>query len=186
MIILASKSPRRKELLNLITKDFIVAESHFDESSIHENDFHKLPAILAYNKANNILNRYTSDDCIIGSDTIVVINNEILGKPKDKEDAKRMLKLLSNNTHLVITGLSILYKNKIINKSIENFVTFKELSDEEIDDYINSNEPFDKAGSYAIQGLGSKFIKSINGDYFSIVGLPVNTLYETLKELNIL
>ena len=186
MIILASKSPRRKELLSLITKDFTICESHFDESSITVEDNYKLPETLAFNKAKEVLTKYTKNDVIIGSDTIVLLNNEVMGKPKSTEDARRMLKLLSNNTHEVITGLSILYNDKIINKTVITKVTFKKLSDKEIDDYIASKEPFDKAGAYAIQGLASKFIKSINGDYFTIVGLPVNALYESLQELKVL
>ena len=186
MIILASKSPRRKELLSLITKDFEVCESHFDESIITVDDNYKLPELLAYNKAKEVANKYNYDDVIIGSDTIVLINNEVLGKPKSNEDAYRMLKLLSNKTHEVITGLSIIYKDKIINKTVIAKVHFKDLDEDEINEYIASGEPFDKAGAYAIQGLASKFIIGINGDYFTIVGLPVNVLYESLKELKVI
>ena len=186
MIVLASKSPRRKELLSLITKDFEICESHFDESSISVDDNYKLPELLAYNKAKEVASKYGKDDVIIGSDTIVLINNEVLGKPKSTEDAHRMLNLLSNKTHEVITGLSIIYGEKIINKTVIAKVHFKDLDEDEISKYIASNEPFDKAGAYAIQGLASKFIKGIEGDYFTIVGLPVNALYESLRELKVL
>ncbi|MDY4788426.1 MAG: Maf family protein [Bacilli bacterium] len=184
MIVLASKSPRRKELLSLITKDFIICESNFDESLIDEKNPLQLVKLLSYYKALTVQKNYPND-IIIGSDTIVCINNQILGKPKNIDDAKRMLTLLSNSTHEVITGLTILSKKKKICLAKKAKVYFKKLNDQEIDDYINSLEPFDKAGAYAIQGLGSKFIKKINGDYFTIVGLPVNLVYESLIKLGV-
>lgn len=184
MIVLASKSPRRKELLSLITKNFSVVESHFDESSIKENDPIKLVKLLSFNKAREVYIDH-QNDIIIGSDTIVLIDGKILGKPKDINDAKHMLSLLSGKTHEVVTGVSIIYNDKQITKVSKAKVYFKELSEIEIEDYVNSNEPFDKAGAYAIQGLAAKFIKKITGDYFTIVGLPVNLVYEMLISLGV-
>ena len=119
---------------------------------------------------------------VIGSDTIVKINNQVLGKPKTHEEAREMLRLLSGNTHEVITGVTILYQDQRETFSSTSSVTFYPLTDEEIDTYIATNEPLDKAGSYAIQGDGAKFIRSIHGDFYTIVGLPIGELYHRLKK----
>ena len=111
----------------------------------------------------------------------MVINNEVLGKPKDEDDARRMLRLLSNNAHEVITGVCILSEGKIDNFSCVTKVYFNEMSEEEIDEYVASFEPMDKAGSYAIQGLGAKYIRAIEGDYYTVMGLPIAEVYKRLK-----
>ena len=125
-------------------------------------------------------------DIIIGSDTIVYINKEILGKPKDSTDAYNMLKKLSNKTHKVITGVAIIKDSHIESFTDVAKVTFKKLTDEEIYEYIDTKEPMDKAGAYAIQGIGSKFIKKVKGDFYTVMGLPKEALTKKLKEMKII
>ena len=120
---------------------------------------------------------------VIGCDTVVVLGKKIMGKPYDREHATEMLTALSNKTHLVITGVCIKYGDKTVSFSEKTKVTFRKITAEEIDDYIKTFEPFDKAGSYGIQGQGALFVKQIRGDYFNIVGLPVARLYSELKKL---
>ena len=184
-IILASKSPRRQELLKTLGINFEVLSCDVDETIDLNNDLHSELKLLAYKKAKAVFNS-NQNSIVIGSDTVVVLNNEVLGKPKSDEDAYLMLSKLSNNQHCVISSVCILSKD--INDtflSITN-VVFDELSQQEIKDYIATKECNDKAGSYAIQGLGAKFIKSIEGDYYTVMGLPVNLLYQKLKEYKII
>ncbi len=137
---------------------------------------------LAYEKAFDVAKRNT-DRLVIGADTIVALDNEVLGKPKDQNEAYQMIKRLSNKTHKVITGISLinLKENKIIKDYVVSFVTFKDLSEDSIKDYINTNESLDKAGAYGIQGYGALLVKNIQGDYFNIVGLPISRLSDLLK-----
>lgn len=180
-LILASKSPRRKELLSLLKIPFEIVSADIDEKINENNDLRKEIEKLSYQKANAVFvnNR---DAIVIGSDTIVRINNQVLGKPKSKQQAKQMLQTLSNNTHEVITAVSIIKDNNIETFSKIAKVTFYELTDKEIGDYIDTNEPMDKAGAYAIQGIGSKFVKSINGDFYTIMGLPIGELYHRIQK----
>lgn len=180
-VILASKSPRRKELLSLLNIPFDIIVADIDETIDYENDLVKEIEKLSYKKALAVFEN-NKDALVIGSDTIVKIGNTVLGKPHTKEKAKEMLRLLSSNTHEVVTGVTILVGDKVETFSSVANVTFYSLNEEEIEEYVNSLEPLDKAGAYAIQGLGSKFIKSIDGDYYSIVGLPVGELYHRLKK----
>ena len=180
-IILASKSPRRRELMELLKVPFEVIVSDIDEQIDYNNDLVKEIEKLSCQKANAVYVQH-SDALVIGSDTIVKIGNDVLGKPKDLDDARRMLRELSDKTHEVVTGVTILYQGKAETFSSVAKVTFYPLSDEEIEDYISTNEPMDKAGSYAIQGDAAKFIRSIEGDYYTIVGLPVAELYHRLKK----
>lgn len=180
-IILASKSPRRRELMELLHIPFEVIVSDIDEQIDYTNDLVKEIEKLSFRKAQAVFKDH-SDALVIGSDTIVKIGNDVLGKPKNIEDAKAMLKELSDNTHQVVTGVTILCKDKAETFSSVADVTFYPLSDEEIDAYIATNEPMDKAGSYAIQGDAAKFIRSIHGDYYTIVGLPIAELYHRLKK----
>ena len=180
-IILASKSPRRRELMELLHIPFEVIVSDIDEQIDYTNDLVKEIEKLSFQKAQAVFKDH-SDALVIGSDTIVKIGNDVLGKPKNIEDAKAMLKELSDNTHQVVTGVTILYKDKAETFSSVADVTFYPLSDEEIDAYVATNEPMDKAGSYAIQGDAAKFIRSIHGDYYTIVGLPIAELYHRLKK----
>ncbi len=182
-LILASQSPRRKELLEKCGYPFSVCVADIDEKIDTSIPLESAIQELAYLKAKKIFDDH-QDSIVIGSDTIVTINGLILGKPKDENDAFNTLKMLSGKTHQVITGLSIITKEKTYNHVSVNDVTFYELSDEEILKYISTNEPMDKAGSYAIQGIASRYIQSIQGDYYAIVGLPVSVVYHILKELD--
>ncbi|MBX9136555.1 MULTISPECIES: Maf-like protein [unclassified Clostridium] len=184
--ILASASERRKELLSRIVKDFEVRVSDFDEESVHVNeDIEEYVKILSEGKAKSVALNYSSDSIIIGADTIVVIDNKVLGKPKDKNDAFRMLKSLSNNVHRVYSGVTVINNSTKVIKSecLYTEVYFSELSDEEIWKYIDTGECLDKAGAYGIQGFGGVFVKSINGCYYNVVGLPLNLLNKMIKEI---
>lgn len=187
-IILASKSPRRKEILENLELDFEIITADTNEDS-QISDPQKLVEELAFRKADavkNLLiseNKYSSDLAIIGCDTVVANGNDILGKPKDRKDAVLMLKSLSGKKHRVISGLAILKGEKTFVSNEVTEVLFDNLSEEEIENYVKTGESDDKAGGYAVQGLASKFIKGINGCYFNVVGLPVNLLYNALKEM---
>ena len=180
-IILASKSPRRKEILSMLNFPFDVIVSVCDEEfdsllSIEENIKN-----VAYQKALSVFKNH-NNSIVIGADTVVYLDNEILLKPKDKDDARNMLKKLSGKSHYVISGLCVMNKDKVVKTFTKTVVTFKTMTNEEIEEYINTSEPYDKAGGYAVQGLASKFIKEINGDYFNVVGLSISTIYDILKE----
>lgn len=179
MLILASKSPRRQELLKFITTDFTVKSADADETlpkGITPSD-----AVVTLSKIK-ALPLKNSNDIIIGADTVVSIDGEILGKPKNKQNAEDMLKRLSGKTHSVFTGITIIKGEKETSFYEETKVTFHPLTDEEIKKYIQTEEPMDKAGAYGIQGYGSLLVKKIDGDYFNVVGLPVSRLYRELKK----
>ncbi len=186
-IILASKSPRRKELLEKIGIAIQILPSNIDEASVSIKNPEDYVKELAFLKADSIAFIH-NDSWIIGADTIVVVQDQILGKPQSKSNAKEMLNRLNNKVHSVYTGFCIMNRKKeiILKKSVETKVYFKELSYEEINFYINTDEPFDKAGGYGIQGIGSFIVKSISGSYTNVVGLPVCEVVETLMELNII
>ena len=184
-IILASASPRRREILEMFNLKFDVNPSNIDENIDIKNPYEFVES-LSYNKAKNIADK-NSDSLVIGCDTIVHINDRILGKPVDEKDALNMLKLLSGKVHEVVTGISLVCKNKNI-KLISHETTkvyFKDLSDEEILCYIKTKEPLDKAGSYGIQGLASVFVEKIDGCYFNVVGLPTSKLYTLLGRIGV-
>lgn len=180
MIILASKSPRRKELLSLITDDFTVDSAEVDET---------LPCDIEPDKAVEYLSKIKaqpfrkSGKIVIGADTVVAIDGKILGKPKNEKDAFLMLKNLSGKEHSVFTGVTIIKNDKEVTFSVQTKVKFFELDDREIEDYISSGEPFDKAGAYGIQSKGSLFVEKIDGDYFNVVGLPISRLARQLKSI---
>ena len=180
-IILASASPRRRELMALITKEFEVIPSGADETVPQGIKALEQAEYLAVLKADDIAEKYP-DSIVIGADTCVVAENEVLGKPKDKEDAERMLRLLSGKTHKVVTGCAIVDGKRKISFSNVTDVEFYSLSEREIEEYINTPEPYDKAGGYGIQGKASLFVKAIKGDYFNVVGFPVSQLNRALKE----
>lgn len=182
-IILASQSPRRKELLSMLEIPFDVIVADINEQIDYNNDLVEEIKKLSYQKAEAVFKDH-QDNIVIGSDTIVYIDNEVLGKPKTIENAKEMLHKLSNRTHQVVTAVTIMSKDKVDTFASITDVTFYELSDEEINRYVDSTEPLDKAGAYAIQGKGSEFVKSINGDYYTVVGLPVAELFHRLKKFN--
>lgn len=184
--ILASASERRKELLSRIVRDFEVRVSDFDEDSVQvNNDIEKYVKILSEGKAKSVALNCSKDSIIIGADTIVVIDNKVLGKPKDKNDAFRMLKALSNNVHRVYSGVTVINNTTKAIKSecLYTEVYFSELSDEEIWKYIETEECLDKAGAYGIQGFGGVLVKRINGCYYNVVGLPLNLLNKMIKEI---
>lgn len=177
-IILASKSPRRKELLSLITENFIIKSAEVDESLPKGIQPDKAVEYLSKIKAEPFRN---DEDIIIGADTVVSIDGVILGKPKDRSDAFKMLKMLSGKYHSVFTGVTIIRPDSTKTFSVETRVKFFDLTDREINDYLDTGEPFDKAGAYGIQGKGSLLVEKIDGDYFNVVGLPVSTLNKYLK-----
>ena len=182
-IILASKSPRRREILENTKVRFSIEESQIDEV-IKLNELPKETVMrLAYEKALDVANR-NRNSLVIGADTIVVINDTILGKPKDDIEAFSMLKLLSGKTHYVITGFALInlsLDKKIIDCQVSQ-VTFKELSEQCIKDYLQTKESLDKAGAYGIQGYGGLLVENIRGDYFNIVGLPISKISDCLKD----
>lgn len=185
-LILASASPRRAELLNQLNLNFEIIPSNIDESIFSNLSPKDLVEKLAFEKANSLLKNTEKNIAIIGSDTVVIIEDKILGKPKNEEDALNMLSLLNGKKHSVITGLCVLgYKNgeyfKEVLHSCAN-VYFGKYSLNELKNYINTKEPMDKAGAYAIQGKGSFLVEKIEGDFYSIVGLPIQKLYKILNK----
>lgn len=178
MIILASQSPRRQELLKLITSDFEIKVSNVDETLPDKIMPKEAVMYLSKIKAEPFAD---SDDIVIGADTVVALDGKILGKPKSKENAREMLRFLSGRTHSVFTGVTLASDKKTKTFAVETKVKFFELTNEEIDAYIKTKEPFDKAGAYGIQGYGSLLVEKIDGDYFNVVGLPVSTLARELK-----
>lgn len=180
-LILASKSPRRKQILSTLNIPFDVEVSDIVETIDESKPLRKEIEKLSFLKANEVFKKH-ENDVVVGSDTIVTLNDIVLGKPKDRNDAYRMLNLLQGNKHTVITAVSIISKNMSETFSVISDVYFYPLSDEEINKYLDSDEPYDKAGAYAIQGLSAKFIKKIDGDYYAIMGLPIGELYHRLTK----
>jgi len=184
--ILASASERRKDLLSRIVSNFEVKISNFDEGKVEvSTNIENYVKTLAEGKAKDVALNCDNDSIIIGADTIVVIGDNILGKPKDKNHAFQMLKLLSNNVHRVYSGVAVINNQKNIMKSecLYTEVYFSEISDDEIWRYIESGECLDKAGAYGIQGYGGVFAEKINGCYYNVVGLPLNLLNKMIKNV---
>lgn len=185
-IILASQSPRRHAILKEAGVDFETIPSAFDESKISPTTKEEFVMKLSYHKAYEVfLNN--QEAIVIGADTIVYITDEdkeqYLGKPRDVSHAKEMLKILSGRTHQVLTGVTIIKKNYYEMFYTEANVTFKHLSERAINQYIETKEPFDKAGSYGIQGEGRQLIESFDGDFFTIMGLPIKEVLEAINKL---
>jgi septum formation protein len=180
MLILASKSPRRRDLLEQKGLKFLTVPSEFDESSISEDTPQTYVKKLAYLKAKSVLDRYPND-LIIGADTIVVYNQEILGKPKDELDAFTMLKKLVGQKHHVYTAVSLVNREKDVTWLSYAEVTFKSVTDEDLWAYVKTKEPMDKAGAYGIQGIGSFLVLSYYGNYHAIMGLPIDEVIERLS-----
>ncbi|MGM9535136.1 MAG: Maf family protein [Intestinibacter sp.] len=182
-IILASASPRRKEILQNTKLKFEVQKSEIEEAVFEEESPESMVVRLAYEKAFDVAQK-NRDKLVIGADTIVVLEDEVLGKPKDEEEAFDMIQKLSNKTHRVITGISLIHLKKgiVVNDYQVSYVTFKDLSEDSIKDYINTKESLDKAGGYGIQGYGALLVEGIQGDYFNIVGLPISKLSDLLKD----
>lgn len=180
-LILASKSPRRRYLLQQAGLQFDVHPSNFDESSVRLEDPATYVQVLSRAKAADIAARFP-ERWVIGADTIVLIDDMVLGKPKNEAGARDMLQRLSGHTHQVYTGYTICCRQlgKEMTDVVSTDVTFKRLSAVEIEWYIHTDEPFDKAGAYAIQGLGTFLVRSISGSYTNVVGLPVCEVIEYL------
>lgn len=178
-IILASASPRRQELLAYITNEFKVMPSGVEEIVPKGLAAQKQPQYLSRLKACDIAKSYPNDT-VIGADTSVILGCEILGKPKDRDDARKMLLNLSGRVHKVITGCTVVKNGEIKSFSVVSRVKFQKLSLAEIEAYLDTDEPYDKAGSYAVQGRAGAFVQWIKGDYFNIVGLPIARLKKYL------
>ena len=185
-IILASSSPQRQSLMQKLGVDFIVEPADFDEASVAIGNPRKLAQALALAKAQKVARRH-SGALVIGADTIVNLGHEIFGKPRDAKHAREMLKKLNGRGHTVITGVAIYDADthKFLTDAVETKVHFRPLSDLEIGAYVKSGEPFGKAGGYAIQGLAAFFVEKVEGDYFNVVGLPLERLAERLKEFGV-
>mgnify|MGYP001472387967 CR=1 FL=1 len=183
-IILASKSPRRIEILRMIGLDFDIAPSKLDEKIKINLTGKQFAEYWSKEKAKLISNKYPGR-LVIGADTIVIFNNQILGKPKNNNESKNMLKMLSGNIHEVITGVTLICKNKQKSKTFSEStkVFVKKISNDEIDFYINNYNTSDKAGSYGIQGLFSIWIEKINGCYYNVMGLPISKFYKEYSKI---
>lgn len=183
-IVLASSSPRRRELLLKYNIDPIIVKSEINER-ISPNEVPKqIVMALAFEKANQVAKEFNKGEIIIGADTIVVCEGEILGKPKNEEEGRHILKFLSGKEHEVLTGISIIKSNtntKIIDYE-KTIVKFRRLSDDKIQNYIETGEYIDKAGAYGIQGIGGILVEKINGCYFNVVGLPLQKLDSLLEK----
>ena len=188
-IVLASSSPRRREILNLIgLKDFEIIPPKVDEIKVSKPNDVKFNALVKAKFVADLFKKQRQNVLIIASDTAVFLKNKFLEKPSSVEEAKSMLRNLSGNWHTVYTSLAVLKLNESgkLEKRLRLYSTrvkFKKLTEREIDWYISTGEPLDKAGAYGIQGYGAIFIEKLVGDYFTVMGLPANGLYETLREL---
>jgi septum formation protein len=175
-------APRRQVLLKLLLTDIEVVPGDVDESIHTAERPETMVARLAREKALAVQEQRPSA-CIIGADTVVLCEEEILGKPASTEEARSMLRKLSGKTHQVLTGVCLLHLEMLLVESATTDVTFCHLAEQEIETYLQSGEPFDKAGAYAIQGLGARFVEKVDGCHFNVVGLPVSRLYQMMKRL---
>jgi septum formation protein len=184
-VILASASPRRQELLRLIGIEHEVRPADIDESYLPGEKPDAHAERLARGKAEGIAAVAGDDVVTIGSDTIVVVDGDVLGKPRDREHAKAMLRRLSGRSHIVMTGVAVSWRGKTLSGVEKVGVTVRALSDEEIDHYIDTGEPMDKAGAYGIQGFGATIVERVHGDYFAVMGLALNRLARLLHEVGL-
>ena len=186
-VILASKSPRRKEIMDLLNIDYEIIVSDVEEKIEESLSIEEQSKKLGYIKAKVVFDETNGDRIVIGSDTIVVKNGKIYGKPKDREDAIKILKELKNSKHEVITSLAILkQKDNKYQEFIDYDITevyINDMSDEEIEKWVDTGKAYDKAGAYAIQTEFAKFVEKINGNYLTVMGLPINKLYKELKNI---
>lgn len=183
-LILASSSPRRRELLEQVNIPFTIRTSNVDETQITTMDPVKRVIELASLKGKNV-EIFHEKEVILSADTIVAYNNHILEKPKNKDEARQMMKLLSGKSHDVLTGVMLRSLDKKRTFVVKTEVLFWDLTDAEIEAYIHTDEPYDKAGGYGIQSYGSIFVKEIIGDYYNVVGLPLSTVVRYLREFQI-
>jgi septum formation protein len=185
-IILASASPRRKELLEKIGLKFEVEPSNYAEDMHSNLSPDELARAISLGKARAVARKH-KNAIVIAADTFIVFRGKIMGKPNTEAEARKMLLTLKGKSHSVITGFTIMdtEENKVLTKSVETVIHIKKLTPKEIDAYVKSKEPLDKAGAYAIQGLGSVIVERIEGDYFNVMGLPLSALAESLTEFGI-
>ena len=184
-IVLASQSPRRRQLLGQMGLEFTTQSPEIDEAAFQGRDARDLVQILSREKARWIAGQVDPETLVIGADTVVVRDGEILGKPKGEEEARAMLASLAGRTHQVCTGGTVCRGDKVLTQVEETQVTFRPLTDQEIRQYVSTGEPMDKAGSYGIQGYGCLLVEGIRGDYFNVVGLPVCRLGRMLAHFGI-
>ena len=177
-IVLASKSPRRKEILSLVCDEFEIRVSDADESYGEDTPLKEVPRLLSERKAKAV--PMAQDEIVIGCDTVVLIDNQLLGKPKSRDKAKEMLRKMSGRCHEVISGLTLRSEDKIYSEAIVSKVYMRELTDREIEKYVDVWRPLDKAGAYGIQEMAGSFVSRIEGDFYNIVGLPLCRLVELL------
>lgn len=183
-IILASQSPRRKQLLEWAEINFEVEVSAADETYPEDFPVEKIPVFIARNKAKAVQQKHNDGSIIIAADTIVVLNNEVINKPVNRDHAIKILRSLSGKMHRVITGVVLLLKEKEISFADVTQVTFHKLTDEQIFFYVDKYKPYDKAGAYAIQEwIGVAGIKSVNGDFYNVMGLPVSRVLQEINKL---
>lgn len=185
-IVLASKSPRRKQLLEQLGLEFEVRESDYEEDMQVHSDPYELAKFLALKKTEDVAQHY-KDAIVIGADTFVVDQGRFVGKPKNKQDAHRILRGFSGKEHEAVTGFAVIdtRDNTVVNDYGKAKVKFRELSDEEIDNYIDTGEPLDMAGSYGLMNRAAVLIESVSGDFYSIIGLPLNKVYLALKKMGV-
>ena len=179
MIILASSSPRRQELMSMIGLNFIIETSGEEEVQPHGLTPAAFVKTLALQKAQPVADRYPND-CVIGADTIVYLEGDILGKPHTPEAAKAYLSRMQGKSHVVFTGVAVLKGGRADVRHCETTVTFAPMTEREIDAYVATGEPLDKAGAYGVQGPGGIFVERVEGNYFNVIGLPLPLLYKML------
>lgn len=182
-VVLASASPRRKSLLEMLGLSPLVVPANVHEPISNEQPYIQVMK-HAKNKAQKVAALLDEKSLVIGADTIVVVDKLILGKPSSAEEARRYLRLLSGRSHKVYTGICLCWRKQCICAYERSQVEFTMLTDTEIENYIATNEPLDKAGAYGIQGFGSQFIRSIRGCYFNVMGFPINLFYGMLQDMN--
>lgn len=184
-VLLASGSPRRRELLALINVAHTVKPTDIDESQRPGEAPRALAERLAREKADAGALGLSADTVVVGSDTIVVVDGDVLGKPRDTAEAAAMLRRLSGRSHVVITGVAARWRGELRSDAVEVGVTFRALTDAEIAEYIQTGEPMDKAGAYGIQGYGATIVDRVDGDYFAVMGLPLNRLVRLFEEMGL-
>lgn len=184
IFVLASKSPRRKELLKAIGINAQIVPANVDESVFNKLEPEKMVRELAMLKASEVARSFGKNTIVIGADTCVCLDGKVFGKPRSIEEAKNMLSILQGKTHEVYTGYCVFdcTTGSAVARSERTFVTFRSMTEEEIDAYVKTREPMDKAGAYGIQNMGALFVEKIEGDYFNVVGLPLCALSKLLKE----
>ncbi len=185
ILVLGSQSPRRRQLLETLDLAFRVEIPEDNEKDANEKNVDEITAENAYVKASGILSRLqNADEVALGADTLVVLGSEVLGKPKDRADALKTLSKLSGKTHRVVTGICLISPRGGSRRATDSsFVTFRKITDQELEQYANIAEPYDKAGAYAVQGAGALFIDKIEGSYTNVMGLPIELLMKEISSL---